>query len=169
MSDTYRGMEYLGPDNTRLQEDPVTGKAFHIADQVDSGRPSLEWHPPSSGAPRTGLGGTQIDMPPQHTQMAHRAPERSPAQLMIDADEMEQQFMNDKHRAENPYGSSVEGSIDRSSGQPPDWLHEYMDSQKPTEMTPTGPSQVDIVNSNKYLSEREKLKYLKFMKDNGTL
>ncbi len=52
----------------------------------------------------------------------------------------------------------------------PDWLKQYMDTQPATDpYSNPVPSKVDMVNSNKYLSEREKLKMLKSLKDTGKL
>lgn len=168
------GVEDLS--NPLLQQDPDTGRAFHMAPSGNDGssRPSLEGGYSGPGSVQKGLGGT---IPANHMASAVSERAMTPAEMMIHADEMEQQFMEGTRRAQNPYGSSVESSIDRGNSVEqrmpgnqgaPEWLHQYMETQ-PHQIDRGAPGLVDIINSNKYLSEREKLKYLKSLKDSGKL
>ena len=101
-------------------------------------------------------------------------PKLTPDQMMKLAKRMEQEFLDRMASEEKP---AVQPTLDRTSsfnptaidgepsdGQLPGWLTKYMDEQEPSDpfqMKP--PSKVDIVASNQYLSEREKLKLLKQM------
>jgi hypothetical protein len=95
--------------------------------------------------------------------------------MMIMADQMEQDYMDKTKAAENPYGSSLESSIERPTSMPgqanvPEWLHEYMDKQPHTDpYHQVMPGRVDLINSNKYLTERQRLKMLKELKLQGKM
>jgi hypothetical protein len=74
----------------------------------------------------------------------------------------EQQALN-QHRSERALApaSNPNASL-------PDWLQQYMEAQPftdPYHQTPVGG--VDMVRKNKYLTDQEKLKYLKSLRDQG--
>lgn len=164
--------------NPRLQMSEE-GHPFLMSDAPNDGRPSLEASTPGKAK---GIGGTVVgsERPmggSQPSPASSMAPGQSrphavlsPAQMLIAADEMEQNFMNQTHAAENPYGSSLEASIDRPNTATgvPEWLHEYMDKQPFTDpYHQVMPGRVDLLNSNKYLQERDRLKYLKNLREQG--
>lgn len=170
---------YETPESGRLQIDE-SGKAFRQSTAADASRPSLEAPVRKPNGQAYGIGGTVVgaEKAPGAQAMgvggakSHSAPPMSPAQLMVLADSMEQDLMDQTKRAENPYGSSLESMIDRPESLPgaqpgvPDWLMQYMETQPftdPYHQTPM--SGIDRVKSNKYLSEREKLRYLKNLRD----
>ncbi len=90
--------------------------------------------------------------------------------MMILADQMEQDVLDKTRAAENPYGSSLEGHIDRGNsvqGNVPDWLTEYMSTQPHTDPYHQVPmSGLDAIKQNKYLSEQERLKYMRSLRKN---
>jgi len=153
-------------------------------------QPSFGRTPNTSGAPR-GIGGSEVPYGgksnPVHGQQGmlgnvrtqsgsqvRSEPKLTPDQMMKLAKRMEQEFLDRMASEEKP---AVQPTLDRTSsfnptaidgepsdGQLPGWLTKYMDEQEPSDpfqMKP--PSKVDIVASNQYLSEREKLKLLKQM------
>lgn len=155
------------------------GHAFIASPEPDNSRPSLE----ASGRPQgqaRGIGGTSVSADRRLEQPNLRpapgmaqgkssgqsmAKSMSPAEMLIMADQMEQDFMDKTRAAENPYGSSLESSIDRGNsvqGNVPDWLHQYMSQQAPTDPYHQVPmSGLDMAKQSKYLSEQERLRAMK--------
>jgi len=88
----------------------------------------------------------------------------------MEQDQMEAAVMA---KAEQQMGkSSVSGSLDHGQGQyvppsdqPPSWLNDYMAKQPftdPYHQTPM--SGLDAIKGNKYLTERERLKYTRSLR-----
>ncbi len=176
-------------DGKYLQQSVDAGGQGHgyyaSADSGNGGHPSLEGSSRPQGTAH-GIGGTVVPMGGSQTgpaasmaqgqsgPHAHAVAPLTPAQMMVMADEAEQGFLEQRKAAENPYGSSMEHYIDRPTAIPghdshvPEWLHEYMDKQPHTDPYHQVPMNgMDAIKSNKYLTERERLKYLKSLKDQG--
>ncbi len=191
-NDTYMqpGIELLGDSegsgHLNVGED---GRAFRqLGDAGDAQRPSLA----SSGSPQgkaRGIGGTLVSAqsrveqpnggPAGHMDTGQSrakgvAAERSmtPQEMMAMADNMEQDFLEKSvmSKAEQQMGqSSVSGSMEHGDSHQgvPDWLHQYMSQQPPTDPYHQVPmSGLDMVKQNKYLSEQERLRYLKSLRKN---
>lgn len=178
MADTeYRGIEYLGADNPNLQQDPRTGRTFHL--ENPSNRPSVLGGGETLGGSRPrGIGGSEIivESHPIEAQRAREAAGQTPAtrqytpdELMTIAKNLQQAFLSKAAAAERPHSSSVQSTLDRDSRDtsptPPAWLTEYMSTQE----APRGPNMgttqmggpVDKVKAKQYLSEQEMRKHWK--------
>lgn len=167
-----------------LLQQSEDGHSFIMPDgdsAAASGRPSLEGSSGLQAGKAKGIGGTLVSAErplggPErspaasmaHGQSGSHAPEMTPAQMMIMADQMEQDMLAKTHAAENPYGSSLESHIDRGNsvqGNVPDWLHDYMSKQPFTDPYHQAPmSGLDAVKQNKYLTEQERLKYMRSLR-----
>ncbi len=186
-NERYAGVELLGENEgsgqLHIGED---GRAFRqLSDAGDASRPSLAG---SQGSQAKGIGGTVVgaesgmggpntrsEAPVASGQSRKASHQLSPAEMLIWAEQQEQDLMDKTRAAENPYGSSLESSIDRpstfgSSSTVPEWLTQYMDKQPFTDpYHQVMPGRVDIINSNKYLTEREKLKAIKSLQETGKM
>ena len=160
---------YETPETGQLGIDEL-GKAKRTKAEDEYTGPSLSGPIPRYGHQgSTGMGGSLVD--PEAGQAspveASKRPQDivprqlSPEELLAWADRQNAD-MAQQHAARMAEGPAVHPSLDSRS--PPDWLKDYMDTQGPTspyyEPPQTG---VDIVNGNKYLTEQEKLKFLRFM------
>lgn len=180
MSD-FNGIEYLGADNATLQQDPRTGKTFHLKAQDSFSGPSLSGPTPDMGhgvgGQSRGIGGTEVgverDMALAHAaQGGHPATRQyTPEELMNLANKMEQDLMQRAREAERPYQSSVEAALQRNpyggsvTDNAPDWLLKYMEQQEGPQGPNMGMTQmggpVDKVGAKKHLSQQEMLRHLK--------
>ncbi len=96
----------------------------------------------------------------------------TPEQMMAMANEMEQNQLEDavRQKASAYMGeSAVKGSLDhtgaQTAGQTPSWLNDYMSHQPFTDPYHQVPmSGLDAVKGNKYLTERERLKYARSLR-----
>lgn len=179
-------VDYLYEDSNsgQLRIDPNTGKAFRSSGEADKPSPSLSG--PSSPSdmgfakgtgftaiPSRGLGGSSTGAPKSVSASYTAAPQSprqmTPEELLAAADEQQKAFEAATEDARNPNGgflsSLATGSRAPKEG-PPEWLTDYMSRQPFTDpYHQVGPSRVDIIKNNKYLSEQEKLKMLKDLKD----
>lgn len=143
----------------------ANGAGFRSSEVAD-GRPHMEGTAPNSGSNQgghtgqaRGLGGTVVR---SHT----------PEELMAMANAMEQNQLEDavRQRASAQMGqSAVSGSLDhtgsQTAGQTPSWLNDYMQHQPFTDPYHQAPmSNLDAIKANKYLTERERLKYTKSLR-----
>ncbi len=141
-----------------------------------SGRPSLEGSGPQMGK-ASGIGGTVVGAEggmgrPHPSATGQHTPDLSPEQMMAMANEMEQNQLEDavRQKASAQMGqSSVQGSLDhtgaQTAGQTPSWLNDYMQHQPFTDPYHQVPmSGLDAIKANKYLTERERLKYTKSLR-----
>ncbi len=160
-------VETLGDDPMRggLLTDS-NGRAFRGA-EVDDGRPHMEGTAPNSGSSESGSAG-----PARGIGGTHLAPALTPEQMMAMANEMEQNQLEDavRQKASAQMGqSAVQGSLDhtgaQTAGQSPSWLNDYMQHQPFTDPYHQVPmSGLDAIKANKYLTERERLKYTKSLR-----
>ncbi len=106
-----------------------------------------------------GIGGTE-EQPEEKEQHQFYHPASHGAVLEPDA-MSPQEMMQWANQSQNNYIAPQTPSP-YSGGMPPEWLKEYMDTQPFTDPYHQSPmSGLDAVKMNKYLTEREKLKYLK--------
>ncbi len=171
----YKGMELLGEgEGTGTREGQLVigadGKAKRQAfATADDGRPSLSGPQPMYGhSEQRGLGGTMVA--PQRP-VAPRA--MTPQEMMAAADAMEKDFLKQGDRSSHvdprligtPDGPDLDPALKRQLGQgqePPDWLSQYMSNQPYSDpYHQIMPGRVDLLGSNKYLSEKERLKMLR--------
>ncbi len=171
------GIELLGDaDGSGHLNVGEDGRAFRqLSDAGGPQRPSLE----SPGLPQgqaRGIGGSLVSAqnrmeqsnggPTGHMDTGQsRAKSLTTAEMAAMSDAMEQDFMERTvmSKAEHQMGqSSVSGSLEHSPAGVPDWLHQYMSKQAPTDPYHQVPmSGLDAIKQNKYLTEQERLRYMR--------
>jgi hypothetical protein len=176
MGDNGPSVDYLyeTPDTGKLQIDAL-GKAYRAKDEDQYTGASLSGHIPRYGfSGQKGMGGSITgDVPQKAKDDQYGAPvdvakavqdvkphHLTPEELLAWADQ-QQAELTQQHMARMAEGPAVHPVLD---GQPPDWLTQYMDTQGPaTPYHEPAKSGLDIVNGNKYLTEQEKLRYMRFL------
>lgn len=119
----------------------------------------------ANGQPHTGSTAGQVSQGPRQL---------TPEELMRLAKAMEDDLKSQTEAAKAPHSSYLEPTaaasrFDQNEPTVPDWLSEYMSKQAPTDpYHQTMPGRVDIINSNKYMTAKEKLEMIKNMKAQQT-
>ncbi len=163
-------VDYLGdsPEGD-LQYKPDNSGTERVRPQDAYTGPSLSGPIPRYGhSGQRGLGGSLVSDAMQGKASEHGKHTQdhdvnlTPEAIMAKANELENNLL-----AQRLDGSTaVDPALIRAgyvTGEPPDWLREYMEAQPdPGSMSFGGTTVVDRVGGQKYLSEQERLKLLKF-------